>query len=425
MLISFVILLMTILFSAFFSGMEIAFIASNRLRLEVDKKQGKFNASIISLFLKSPSVYITAMLIGNNLALVFYGRQFESILLPGLGAFDGYPMVQLLITTCVSTIVILFLAEFLPKALFQNIPNKALNFFSVPLFLFYSLLWLPSQVTIFLSNLLMRVIGIKLTHSAKSLTFGKVDLDNLIKNAPVADEGETDESNNLRIFQNAMEFSSIKVRECTLPRTEVVALEITDPVELLKHTFSESGYSKILIYKENIDDIVGYVHTSQVFDNPVAISDIVMPVSYVPESMPANTLLSRLIKEGKSIAVVVDEFGGTAGIVTVEDVLEEIFGEIEDEHDLPDLVERKISDTEFEFSARIEIDYLNEKYNLNIPESDDYETLAGYILFHNEDMPMQNEKVVVGRCILVVMEATPNRIEFVKLIISDEDKKGS
>lgn len=421
MTINLVVLLITVLFSAFFSGMEIAFMASNRLRIEVDKKQGKFQSGIISRFFKQPATFITAMLIGNNLALVFYGQRFETILSPWFESITASTGLILLLNTTASTIVILFLAEFMPKALFQNIPNKALNFFAIPLSAIYAILFYPSKLVIFISNLLMRIIGIKLNKSAESLTFGKIDLDNLIKNTP-AEKLENVDIQNMKMFQNALQFSSIKVRECTQPRTEIVALEIDDSIETLKHTFSESGYSKILIYEENIDNIIGYVHTSTIFSNPHKIRDILMPISFVPESMPANTLLTRLIKDGKTVSVVVDEFGGTAGIVTIEDILEEIFGEFEDEHDLPDLTEKKISDSEYEFSARFEIDYLNEKYNLGIPETDEYETLAGFILHHHQNIPLVNSKVCIGKFSFKILEATPNRIEYLKLNI-DFDKK--
>jgi len=415
-----IILFVTILFSAFFSGMEIAFVASNRLRIEVDKKQGKFQSTIVSRFFKQPAAFITSMLIGNNLALVFYGQRFDKILTPYVENVTASTMFLLLVNTTASTIVILFLAEFMPKALFQNIPNKALNFFAVPLNLIYGILYYPSKFVIFISNLLMRIIGVKLNKSAESLTFGKIDLDNLIKNSP-SGKLKKEDVQNMKMFQNALQFSSIKVRECTQPRTEVVALDINDSISILKHTFSESGYSKILIYEENIDNIIGYVHTSQIFKNPLKIKDVLMPISYVPESMSANILLSRLIKDGKTVAVVVDEFGGTAGIVTIEDILEEIFGEFEDEHDLPDLIEKKISDTEYEFSARIEIDYLNEKYQLGIEEDDEYETLAGYILHHHQNIPLVNAKIVVGRFTFIILQATPNRIEYLRLLIKTDD----
>jgi CBS domain containing-hemolysin-like protein len=412
-----VIILISVLFSAFFSGMEIAFITANKLRLEVDRKKGNFPSGIINIFTKNQSQYIATMLVGNNVALVVYGIFMAILLEPVIIGFGVSPGGWLLfIQTMISTLLILFTAEFLPKTLFRINPNFILSVFALPVMLFYILLYPIAKFSIWLSNNVLRgILKVDLTENSPDPVFGKLDLDNLV--SEIHDDGEQKEQvdTEIRIFQNALEFSDVKLRDCMIPRTEIVALEINDTIENLKEKFIESGLSRILIYKETIDHIIGFINSSELFKNPKTIKSKLVQLPIVPESMAANRMLEVFMKEHKNIAVVVDEFGGTSGMVTIEDIIEEIFGEIEDEHDNVQLDERVISENEFVFSGRLEIDYINEKYKLNIPETEDYNTIAGYIFSNHQSVPEQNQIVRIHSFIIKILKVSQTKIELVNL----------
>lgn len=408
----------SLLFSAFFSGMEIAFISANKLKVEVDKKSGSFAARLLSFFIRSESSFISTMLVGNNIALVIYGISFTLLLEPLL--FSSLPssinseVSVFLIQTIVSAIIILIFAEFLPKALFRINPNRFLSLFALPVYLIYLLLYPLIRITIGLSNLIMKYL-LKTDVSNNKKAFDTVDIDNFIREFSQQDEQEDDSSRQLQIFRNAIEFPDTRIRECMIPRTEIIAVPENEKPENIRSLFSQTGLSKILIYKDTIDNITGYVHAFDFFRKPSAIQHIIRPIMLVPETMHANKLLKNFIQQRKSIAAVVDEFGGTSGIITIEDIMEEIFGEIEDEYDTDELIEKELKPETFLFSARLEIDYLNEKYNLNLPDSEEYETLGGLLLNHLESIPHKDEEVSLGKYTFKVMQVSEKRIELVQL----------
>lgn len=395
--------------------MEIAFVSSNKLKVELDKKAGNLSARIFSGFIQNPSDFITAMLVGNNVALVIYGISFaylfEPLIIKTLGDND---VLVLLIQTLVSTLLILVTAEFLPKALFRINPNRTLSIFAIPTFLLYYLLYPLVKVTNFLANAFLKKF-LKVDITEGKLAFGRVDLDNYVKEATADKERLEDLENEVQIFQNALDFSKTKARECMIPRTELVAMDESADIEELKDTFQNTGLSKILIYREDIDHIIGYVHSNELFKKPKKIREVIIPIPVIPESMPANEILANLNRQKKSIALVLDEFGGTSGIVTVEDILEEIVGDIEDEHDQEEYIETRISEGQFMFSARLEIDYINNEYELNLPESEDYTTLAGLIYHFHESIPELHEKIEVGTYIIEVIASSENKVDTVKL----------
>lgn len=399
--------------------MEISFVASNKLRIELDKKQGKFSSRIISLFMDHPGQYIATMLVGNNIALVIYGIMMAKLLEPAIINFVADSEIAVLtIQTILSTFIILITAEFLPKTIFRLRPNEFLNFLALPVFLFYVILFPISRFATGVSRLfLKKFIKGEKPYQEQHNVFGKIDLANLVNESQVEQSDETEEDNEIRLFQNALDFSNVKLRDCFVPRTEIVALEVNTSIEELKQKFIETGFSKILIFRETIDNIIGYVSSKEMFKSPKDIESKMNKISIVPETMPAYKLLKSFMEEHKSVAIIVDEFGGTSGMVTIEDIMEEIFGEIEDEHDIIDLLEKQIKEDEFVFSGRLEIDYLNNKYNLNIPESDDYDTLAGFILFHNQSFPKPNESVQIGDFTCKMLKTTTTKIEIVKLTI--------
>lgn len=404
----------SIIFSAFFSGMEIAFVTSNKLKIELDKKLGFFPAKLLSYFNKNQSKFISAMLVGNNIALVIYGIFMAKALEPKLFMLFESEITVFIAQTIISTILILFTAEFLPKSLFRINPNKLLNFFVLPVSLIYAILFPFVWVVLLFSNLILKYI-LRINPKDNELSFGLVDIDNYLKTVTGNADNNSDIETEVQIFQNALDFSKVKARECMIPRTELEAIEENGKIEELTQKFIETGYSKILVYKENIDNIIGYVHSYALFENPQNLKQITRPVSLIPESMPANEILELFTKEKKSVAVVVDEFGGTSGIITIEDVIEELFGDIEDEHDLEDSIERQLSETEFIFSARLEIDYLNDKYQLQIPESDEYETLAGYIINIHQSIPQKNEVISTPQFLITTRVVAKNKIEIVHL----------
>ncbi len=413
------IILLAIILSAFFSGMEIAFIASNKLRVELDRKQGVFGSEIVKLFTDNPGQYIATMLIGNNISLVIYGLVFSSLLSPLLIPVFESDLVILIVNTITSTAIILLVAEFLPKTIFIISPNFFLKFLSIPTLVFYFLFYPVSKLILAVSNLFIRMaFGLKPGEKRQeNIVFSKVDLDHFVSlNNQINKESEP-QHHNIRIFQNALDFSNVKLRECMVPRTEIEAVDIMSSVEQLKEKFISTRYSRILVYQDTIDNITGYIELKDIFRNPGDIKSAIRKLAIVPETMPANRLLKLFVDERKNIALVVDEFGGTSGMVTIEDVLEEIVGDIEDEHDTIDLVEKKTGTNEYILSGRIEIDYLNEKYDLELPEEDDYETLAGMIMFFHGSIPRNNDVIRIGNKVIKVLRATTTRLELVNLKI--------
>ena len=405
------IIFLTLLLSAFFSGMEIAFVTANKFKIELDTKQGDVLSAILSKFLKHPSRFIGAMLVGNNIALVVYGIFMAQILEPVIAIYVKSESVILLVQTIISTLIILITAEFLPKAVFRINPNSILRFFAIPIGLLYYILLIPMFLIIGLSEFILKYV-FRMENVTEDLNFGRIDLEHYLRDATERNDLEQDEMDHeIQIFQNALDFSKVKARECMIPRTEITALEVNESMEVLRETFIDSGYSKILIYRDNIDNIIGYVHSFELFKRPDSIKSILLPVLIIPQSMSANEILELFIKQRKSVAVVVDEFGGTSGILTIE----EIFGEIEDEHDKEELIEEVISETEYLFSARLEIDYLNDAYKLNLPEADNYETLAGLIISHYESIPKADTKCRIDNYELTVLKVSDNRIELIRL----------
>ncbi len=402
--------------------MEIAFVSANKLRLELDKQSEPFNSRILKLVTANSGRYIATMLVGNNVALVIYGIAFSALLEPFFGRFVHSESVVFIMQTLVSTLIILLFAEFLPKTLFRVIPNMLLNLFSLPLALFFFLFYPVTQLTISITGWMMRNFFKKdIAAGNKNLVFSRIDLDEFVSEQDKINlEKKENIGTEVKLFKNALDFSKVKLREIMVPRTEIEMLDIDSSIDELKQKFVETGYSRIIFYEKNIDNIVGYVHSSAIFRNPESIKPYITNVLIVPETMPASKLLSTFIKEHRSIAIVVDEFGGTSGMVTSEDILEEIFGEIEDEHDTSDIIERKISENEYVFSGRSEIDLINEKYFLNLPESEDFETLAGFILFYHESIPKINSLIKIGNFQFKVLKATNTKIELVKLTIAEE-----
>jgi CBS domain containing-hemolysin-like protein len=415
----FLIILIAIILSAFFSGMEIAFIASNKLRIKLDRKQGVFGSKIVKLFTNNPGQYIATMLIGNNFSLVIYGLVFSKILGALLSPVIGSELLILVINTLLSTAIILFVAEFLPKTIFIISPNFFLKFLSIPTLFFYLLFYPISKFTLTISNLFIRIFfkNSRGRKKEEDLIFSKVDLDYFVTHSRQIKEETEPGHHDIRIFQNALDFSNVKLRECMVPRTEIEAVEAKSSVARLKQKFVETRLSRILIYQDTIDNIIGYFELKDIFKNPSEISSMTRKLAIVPETMPANKLLKIFVEENKNIALVVDEFGGTSGMVTIEDVLEEIVGDIEDEHDTIDLIEKDLGNNEYIFSGRLEIDYLNEKYRLNIPEEDDFETLAGFVLFHHGSIPRINDVIRIGRFLIKVLRASTTKLELVNLKI--------
>jgi putative hemolysin len=419
-IIDLVVIFITLLFSAFFSGMEIAFVSSSKLKIEVENKEGKLAAKIYSKFLKKESNFIGAMLVGNNVALVMYGVLMAKILEPWLDLFITSGIAVLLFQTLISTLIVLVSAEFLPKTIFRINPNRTLNLFCIPVWILYNVLRPIVFVTIGLSNLILR-LALKAEIKENKPVFGKVDLDNYLQQILDQSKPEEELDSEVQIFQNALGFSDVKARECMVPRTEIVAIEINAEISDLKSKFIETGLSKILVYKDNIDNIIGYTKSFDLFRKPDILKNIVIPISIVPETMPANETLDIFINKKKGIAVVVDEFGGTSGMITLEDLVEEIFGEIEDEHDKEVYTEQELGNGIFKFSARLEIDYLNEKYKLGIPDSDEYETLAGYIINNHESIPEKGEAIVIKNFQFEVLSVSQNRIDEVVLTLAEQE----
>lgn len=410
----------TLFMSALFSGMEIAFLSSNKLKIELDRNKGVYSARLISGFTKKPGHFISALLVGNNIALVTYGIAFAKIIEPFLhenlpvGINNDFSVF--LLQTIISTILILIVAEFIPKIIFRINPNALLNVFVIPLMFFYFLFYPVVFIFNGLSEFTLRYI-FRIRISGKEQEFTPVDLDNFMKELDSAQLDENEMKQEIQMIQNAMDFHNIKLRECMLPRNEIAAIEENEPVERLSSLMAQTGFSRILVYKGSIDNIIGYVHAFDLFSKPASIQPLIKPIIIVPETATADKILTTFIQQHKSIALVVDEFGGTSGIVTMEDIIEEIFGEIDDEYDIGDKTETRLSEWEYIFAGRHEIDYLNEKYEINLPESDDYETLAGLVLHYHEDIPPVGEQISINGFVFKILQATHNRIEQVQLTI--------
>ena len=418
-----------LLFSAFFSGMEIAFISANKIHIEIEKKQEGFLAKVLTRLTKKPSKFIATMLIGNNIALVVYGFFMGDLLmawfqgmLPANSEFLHVVLVDfsLLTQTVISTLIILFTAEFLPKVLFQIYANNLLKFLAIPAYLFYLLFSLISDFVIWVSDFILKTF-FKTDGDEVQLSFTKLELGDYINEQMETVNEEDEVDSEIQIFQNALEFAEVKAREVMVPRTEITAVEQNETPKNLAKLFTETGYSKILIYKETIDDIIGYVHSYELFKKPKTIKSILLPVEYVPETMLIQDILNVLTKKRKSIAVVLDEYGGTSGIMTVEDIVEELFGEIEDEHDTTDLIEEVLEGNSFKFSARLEVDYLNETYKLELPKSDEYETLGGFIVNQKGEIPEKDSEIQLGNFSFKILEVSNTKIDLVALQVVEND----
>ena len=417
---TYIYLVITMLFSAFFSGMEIAFVSVDKLRFEMEREDG-LASRILAYFFRNSNNFISTMLVGNNIALVIYGILMAQIinayLLRGLISND---FIEVLVQTIISTLIILVTGEFLPKTLFKINPNLVLKVCAFPLMICYVILYPVSQLSSGLSYLFLRLFGMKINKEASEKAFGKVDLDYFVQSSIDNAEDEEELDAEVKIFQNALDFSSIKIRDCIVPRTEVVAVDRTASMEDLKSLFVESGISKIIVYDGNIDNVVGYIHSSEMFRNPKDWHDNVKEVPIVPETMAAHKLMKLFMQQKKSLAVVVDEFGGTSGIVSLEDLVEEIFGDIEDEHDNTSYVCKQIADDEYVLSGRLEIGKVNETFNLDLPEEDDYLTVGGLILNRYQSFPKLHEVVTVDKFQFKIIKVTATKIELVRLKVTEK-----
>ena len=418
-LVAVVLVCVTVVLSAFFSGMEIAFLNKNRLRLEIDRKQSRMFDYIAGLFSRHQGEYITTILVGNNIALVIYSMCL-SLVLREIARLIGWDSVQegsLLIETIIPTIIIIFLGEYLPKSVFRNNPNFYYRYLSPIMYFFYILLYPITRVTALLSYGLLRLVGSKTSGVERQVEFDRSDLESLLENNN-SPESASEADNDIKMFQNALDFADLRVRDAMVSRVDVEAVDIEDcTMEELTAKFVETMYSRIFVWQGSIDNIIGYVNSKSLFDMPKSIEEALMKVDYVAETLPLQDLLTQFTKNKSNIAVVIDEFGGTAGIISLEDVLEQIFGEIEDEHDKPDMVEKRLSEREFVFSCRLEVEYLNEKYDLNIPEDEEYDTLAGYIISRYEELPTAGTVMEFEGLRIKILSTTRSRIELAKVEI--------
>ena len=410
--------IISLFFSAFFNGVEIAFISANRLQLELDKEKGRFSSRMISFFSKNESHFIATIVIVNNIALVIYGIVMTEILTPYL-YFVNNALLLLFVQTIVTTLIVLVTAEFLPKSIFRSFSNTILKIFSVPIFLtfvvFRPLAIFLLKVTAFL---LKHILNQKISHDKQ--VFGKTDLDDFLSNAKSIEEGE-DNRVEVEMLQNVLDLSEKKVRECMVPRTEIIAVDILCSIKDITDKFIETKLSKILIFKGNIDNIIGYVHSSDLFKKPKTLRSVLLPLPFVPETMNAMDLLNQFIETNKGIAVVLDEFGGTSGMLTIEDVTEEIVGEIMDEHDIEEIKDAKLVDNKYQFSARLDVEYVNKKYDLNLPESENYETIAGLILYQQEEIPLQGDIIIIEEFQFTIVKVNDKAIQEVHLEILSND----
>ncbi len=402
-------------FSAFFSGMEIAFVSSNRMLAEMDREKNGLSQRLLAFFYRNANGFVSTMLVGNNVVLVLYGIFFANLF--NQTVFRNFePGVQVTLNTICSTLVVLFTGEFLPKTLFKSNANRLLTLFSPLAFLFYVVLWPISRLAIFLGQIIMRLTGIKLTPEAVQAGFSKVDLDDLLQRTIDAASNDDVLEDEVKIFQNALDFPDIRVRDCMIPRTEIEAVDVENTtLEQLRQHFVESGFSKIVVYRDDIDHVMGYIHTQEMFRQPDRWQDCVRTMPFVPETMPAQKLMRIFLQQKKSLGVVVDEFGGTSGLVALEDIVEEIFGDIQDEHDQDSYVAKQLDNGDYLLSARMEIDSANEKLDLDLPENDDYMTIGGLILYHYRSFPKLNEVVTIGRFKFKIIKKTMTKIELVEL----------
>jgi CBS domain containing-hemolysin-like protein len=423
------IIILTLILSAFFSGMEIAYVSSNKIHIEIEKKQNDFLAKILTRITARPSKFIATMLIGNNIALVVYGLLMGDLLvewfqsmMPTPSGFLNYLFtdLSLLTQTIISTLIILFTAEFLPKVFFQIYANSFLKIFAFPAYVFYQLFYYITDFVIWISDNILRRF-FKTDGDNVQLVLTKVELGNYISEQMESVEAHEEVDSEIQIFQNALEFSEVKAREVMVPRTEIIAVDVDESIKNVNSIFTSSGLSKILVYDESIDDILGYIHSFELFKRPKTIKSIVLPVEFVPETMLVKDVLNVLTKKRKSIAVVIDEYGGTSGIMTIEDIVEELFGEIEDEHDTIELIEEKIDDFNYKFSARLEVDYINETYKLDLPEGENYETIGGLIVDETEEIPKVNDKVTIENFLFTILEVSSTKIDVVALKILNEE----
>ena len=423
------IIVLSLLFSAFFSGMEIAFVSANKIHIELEKMQDGFFAKVLRWLTQKPSKFIATMLIGNNIALVIYGFFMGDVLvdwfqtfLPTQNQFLDSLLTDfnLLSQTVISTFIILITAEFLPKVFFQIYSNTLLKVFAIPAYFFYILFSALSWMVIKISDFILKTF-FKTEGDEVQLAFTKMELGDYITEQMESVEEEDEVDSEIQIFQNALEFSTVKAREVMIPRTEITAVDLDETPKNLTKLFTETGYSKILVYKENIDEIIGYVHSYELFKKPKTIKSILLPVEFVPETMLIQDILNVLTKKRKSITVVLDEYGGTSGIMTVEDIIEELFGEIEDEHDSTDLHEEQLSENVYKFSARLEVDYINENYKLELPESDEYETLGGLIMNGIAEIPEQDSEIKIDNFVFRILEVSNTKIDLVTVQVLLED----
>ena len=417
MLTSVILIVLMLLLSAFFSGMEIAFTSKNRLKLEIDRKQSRMFDRIADIFSRHPGQYITTILVGNNIALVIYSL-YMSLLLRGIFYALGWESIarngSVAIETAVSTVIIIFFAEFLPKSVFRNNPNFYYRALAPVIYFFYLLLYPIARLTTLISHGILRLTGRRVEERTTTHSFDREDLASLLDTNSSEPRPEPD--NELKLFQNALDFADLRVRDCMVPRVDVEAVDIDDTtIEQLTARFVDSKYSRIFVWRKSIDNIIGYINSKSLFTRPASISDVMMQVNFVPETMPLQLVLQNFIKHRTNIAVVIDEFGGTAGVISLEDVLEQILGEIEDEHDVPDLTEKQVGPDEYVLSCRLEVKYLNEKYGLGIEESREYDTLAGFIIFNYEGIPTAGETVFVGGLQVRILRTTRSRIDLARV----------
>lgn len=412
-------LLISVLFSAFFSGMEIAFVSIDKLRFEMNRKPG-VTSSILSYFFRHPSNFISTMLVGNNIALVIYGILMAKILEPSLISLVGdNEFLILFLQTVISTLIIIVTGEFLPKTFFKMNPHLMLRIFAIPLYILYIVLYPVSMFASMLSYLVLLLLGQKVDRKVKEKVFGKVDLDYFVTSSIENAENEDNLGSEVKIFQNVLDFSSVKLRDCMVPRTEILALDVKTPVEGLVNTFIESGNSRIIVFDGNIDNILGYIHSSEMFRNRNNWVKSIKVMPIVPETMLAQRLMKKFIKDKQTMAVVVDEFGGTSGIVTLEDLVEEIFGEIEDEHDSSNYVCKKVGEKEYVLSGRLEIERVNETFDLKLPESDEYLTVGGLILDRYQSFPKLHETIKIGQYDFKIIKVSATKIDLVRLKVNE------
>jgi CBS domain containing-hemolysin-like protein len=400
--------------------MEIAFVSANKMHIELEKKRGNFLSKILHNLTENPSKFITTMLVGNNIALVVYGYFMGEILMGFLAPYVSNEFAILLLQTVISTLIILITAEFIPKAIYRIYANEALKFFAVPAYVFFILFYVISEFIIFISDFILRVFFNTKKDNAQ-LEFSKIELGNYITEQ-LETSNDDDVDSEIQIFQNALDFHDVKAREAMIPRTDIVAIELNESLKNLKDLFIETGLSKIMVYKDSLDDIIGYTHVFDLFKKPKSIRSVLLPIVIVPETMMINDIMNELTKKSKSVAIVLDEYGGTSGLITVEDIVEELFGEIEDEHDSNELMEYKINDREFDFSARLEVDYINETYHLELPANDAYDTIGGLIVNHTENIPEAGEIVEIENYQFTIKEVSSSKIEniYLKVLFKEE-----